>query len=225
MGAHMLGFLFDLDGTLAHTNPTHERAWRSLLREYGVELSSEEFVAKVSGRSNVEIVGTLLPQLDADAGQRVADAKEALFRELATDLQAPGGVVALVKRAYGEGLKLAVVTNAPNANVVHVLRQLGLEAEFRVLVCAEDVTAPKPDPTPYLTAAARLGLQTNQCLAFEDSPSGIEAAHAAGIPVVGLMTSHGAEELLAAGAEVVAKDCDDPAFSSWLARHLTPPIR
>lgn len=216
----MLGLLFDLDGTLALTNPTHERAWRALLHQHGIGLSSEEFFAKVSGRANPEIVGTLLPQLDQDAGLRIADAKEALFRELATELQAPAGVVMLVKRAHERGLKLAVVTNAPKANAVHVLRQLGLEREFPVVIGAEDVAAPKPDPAPYLAAVAKLGLETNQCLAFEDSPSGIKSAYAAGIPVVGLLTSHTADELVAAGAEVVARDGNDPVFLTWLERHL-----
>ncbi len=144
----MLVLLFDLDGTLALTNPVHERAWRSVLSEHGLSLSPEEFSAQISGRSNPEIVRSLLPRLSAEEGVRIADYKEAMFRQLASELDAPAGLMTVVERAQNSGCKLAVVTNAPRANAVHVLRLLGLEGVFTLVLGAEDVTRPKPDRSP-----------------------------------------------------------------------------
>src|SRR5688572_20410450 len=112
----MLGLLFDLDGTLALTNALHERAWRSVLADHGVALSTEDFAREISGRSNPEIVRRLLPGLSSEVGEQVASGKEAMFRQLATQLETLPGLVDLIRRLHALGCKLAVVTNAPSAN-------------------------------------------------------------------------------------------------------------
>lgn len=216
----MAGLLFDLDGTLALTNPVHERAWRQVLLDYGLALSHSDYTNHISGRANAEIVRRLLPDLGSEAGVQIAEFKEATFRQLLTEIEPPPGLVELLRRANALGLRAAVVTNAPSANAVHVLRILGLEALFELVIGVEHVTRPKPDAEPYELAAARLGLSSSQCVAFEDSPSGIKSAVAAGIPVAGMLTGHEEAELLTAGAEIVAPDFADPAFLRWIERFL-----
>lgn len=214
----MWGFLFDLDGTLALTNAWHEVAWREVLQEHGVSLSPEGYANEISGRSNVEIVGRLLPHLDPKSAEQVWDTKEARFRVLARGLTAPVGLAGLVTWARAQQLLLAVVTNAPRANAAHVIAELGLGAAFSAVVAVEDVVHPKPHPEPYLLGAERLGLAPERCVAFEDSPSGIRAAVSAGMPVVGLTTGHHAEQLHDAGATLVAPDFADSRVAELLER-------
>ena len=126
----MWGLLFDLDGTLALTNAWHEVAWREALQAFGVSLSPEGYANEISGRSNVEIVGRLLPHLHLEDAARVWDTKEARFREMAKGLVAPTGLHELVTWALAERMRLGVVTNAPRANATHVIADLGLQHTF-----------------------------------------------------------------------------------------------
>jgi beta-phosphoglucomutase-like phosphatase (HAD superfamily) len=214
----MWGLLFDLDGTLALTNAWHEVAWREALQEFGVSLSPEGYANEISGRSNVEIVGRLLPHLGPIEAERVWDSKEARFRDLAKGLIAPVGLRELVAWALAERVRLGVVTNAPRANATHVIADLGLKTAFACVVAVEDVVHPKPDPEPYLLGAKRLGVAPNRCLAFEDSPSGVRAAVGAGMEVVGLLTGHEPQQLLEAGATRVARDFADESIRELMAR-------
>lgn len=97
-----------------------------------------------------------------------------------------------------------MVTNAPKENARHVLKALGLKPPL--LVLAEEVGRGKPDPLPYRVALERLGLAPEEALAFEDSPSGVRSAVGTGIRTYGLLTGHGAEALLQAGAAGVLRD-------------------
>jgi HAD superfamily hydrolase (TIGR01509 family) len=214
----MWGLLFDLDGTLALTNAWHEVAWREVLQEHGVSLSPEGYANEISGRSNAEIVGRLLPHLTQPRAEQVWNTKEARFRQLAKGLLAPAGLRELVTWAQAERLRVGVVTNAPRANAAHVIADLELEGVFDCVVAVEDVVHPKPDPEPYLLGAQRLGVAPKRCLAFEDSPSGVRAAVAAGMEVVGLLTGHEPHQLLDAGATRVARNFSDEPVQQLLRR-------
>jgi len=216
----MWGLLFDLDGTLALTNTLHETAWREVLSEYGVSLSSERYATEISGRSNQEIVARLLPELDHERAKSVWERKELRFRERATGLTTLAGLRELVAWGREHSARLGVVTNAPRANAEHMLRDLGMTDVFECVVAVEDVVNPKPDPEPYAAAMKYLQLTPKQCVAFEDSPSGIRSAVAADVEVVGLLTGHSEEELRAAGASAVYRDFTAPALRETLAGYV-----
>ncbi len=211
----MWGLLFDLDGTLALTNDWHEIAWREVLQEMGVSLSPHGYATEISGRSNVEIVGRLLPNLSRERAALVWTDKEQRFRRRARGLKAIPGLHELLNWAVSQRGKLAVVTNAPRANAEHILQDLGIASSFECLIAVEDVVHPKPAPEPYLLAVSRLGLMRDNCVAFEDSPSGVKSAVAAGLVVVGLLTGHSEQELRDAGARLIVDD-----FSSPLVREM-----
>jgi phosphoglycolate phosphatase len=210
------GLLFDLDGTLAHTDHIHERAWREVLAGYGVVLDSQDYLERIRGRANPAIVASLLPDLDAVEAERVARDKEASFRERARSLVPTHGVVELLDRAVSAGWGLAVVTNAPRKNAEHTLSVLGVREAFVVVVAADDVKRPKPAPDPFRRALQLLELAPEQALAFEDSPSGVRAATAAQLPVAGLLTGHARDELLEAGARIVAEDFAAEVMLGWI---------
>ncbi|GAA5335073.1 MULTISPECIES: HAD family hydrolase [Thermus] len=192
--------LFDLDGTLADTDPLHLLAWREVLKPFGLAVDRDFYQRRISGRLNPEIVRDLLG-LEGEEAARLIEAKEARFRELAQGLKPTPGLYELLQEAEAKGLLWGVVTNAPKENARHVLQALSLEPPL--LVLAEEVGRGKPDPLPYRVALEQLGVAPEEALAFEDSPSGVRSAVGAGIPTYALLTGHGAESLLEAGAKAV----------------------
>src|SRR5690606_29051873 len=89
-------------------------------------------------------------------------------------------------REFARYAPQALVTGSSSAQAAAVLDALGLRGEFRHVVACDMYDRGKPDPTPYLMAAELLGVDAADCLAIEDSPSGVTAARAAGIKVVGI---------------------------------------
>ncbi len=201
--------LFDLDGTLAETDSLHLPTWVEALLPHGIEVDEAFYRENISGRANAEIVGNLLPNLSAREGHEIVETKEAGFRERAGGLEPLPGLLDFLESAKGRGLRTALVTNAPRENVGAVLTALGLEDFFDAVVPAEEVRAAKPDPEPYLTALEKLGSDSDEALAFEDSVSGIQSAVGAGIPTVGIASTQRPEVLRKAGAFLVAKDFTD----------------
>jgi HAD superfamily hydrolase (TIGR01509 family) len=208
--------LFDLDGTLAETDSLHLPTWVDVLRPYGIELDEAFYRERISGRSNSKVVKDLLPYLSTGEGRRLADAKEASFRERAHELEPLPGLLDFMEEAKNRGLSLALVTNAPEENVEAILLALRLGEYFDEVVLSEEVGPVKPDPAPYRAALDKLGGAPEEALAFEDSTSGIASAVGAGIPTVGIASTQDPEKLLRAGAFTVARDFTDPRLPKLL---------
>lgn len=178
--------LFDMDGVVCHNMPAHEEAWRRFLRGHGVELELAEFRAKTMGMPTHEVL----------AYYRVpgtADEKERLYRELYTPRAMPG-LRALLKAARGRGLRLGLGTGSKGDNVSFILDGLRLRAAFHAVVDGSMVRKGKPDPETFLLLAEALRVRPRDCVVFEDSLLGEEAARRAGMAVVGITSSHRADE-------------------------------
>ncbi|CAA9411734.1 Beta-phosphoglucomutase [uncultured Rubrobacteraceae bacterium] len=201
--------LFDLDGTLAETDPVHLPTWVDVLEPYGVEVDEEFYRDSISGRNTNEIIRSLLPNLTDEENRSIGDAKEASFRERASELEPLPGLLDFVERGRELGMKIALVTNAPEENVEAILLALKLRDFFDVVVLADEVEAVKPHPAPYKAALRKTGVRPEEALAFEDSLSGISSSVAAGIPTVGITSSQNPETLLGAGAFMTAQDFTD----------------
>jgi beta-phosphoglucomutase len=211
------GLLFDLDGTLVHTDPVHFRAFNAMLATQGQSIDLDGYLTHIIGRSNPAIMAGLFPDLPVSEHRRLADLKEATFRALALDLRPLRGLVALLDAADAADLPWGVVTNAPRANAEHLLAALGLRERTRVLVIGEELSRAKPDPLPYQTGLALIGADAVSSVAFEDSASGVRSAAAAGLAVAGLTTSLTAGTLMEAGASLCASDFADQALLSLIA--------
>lgn len=176
--------LFDCDGTIADSMPLHYVAWKRALAEHGCEFPEDIFYAW-GGMPAAEIIATLGTQQGivmpiADVEHR----KETLYYEMLPDLRAVPEVLAEIERNSALGaakLPMAVVSGSTRDSVTRSLMALGLLDRFATLVCAGDYTNSKPDPEPFLVAAQRLGVAPKDCLVFEDTAMGIEAATAAGM--------------------------------------------
>jgi len=202
--------LFDLDGTISETDSLHLPTWVDALQPFGVEVDEEFYRHRISGRNTAEIVRELLPDLTDEQGRSIGDAKEASFRERASELEPLPGLVDFVERGRERGMWIALVTNAPEENVETILPALKLRDFFDIVVLADDVGAVKPDPAPYSAALKKTGVPAERALAFEDSVSGIASSVAAGIPTVGITSSQDPEKLIGAGAFMTAEDFTDP---------------
>lgn len=191
--------LFDMDGTLIDSMPLHHIAWQRWFARHALPFDEAGFFEATAGRSNDEILRDLFPALDAAARTALADEKEALYREEASrSLQLIAGAEAFVTLARAAGLKLAVCTAAPPANMRHAFERFGLD------LWVDTVTSPadrpfggglddrlrgKPHPDIFAEAARRLGVPPAACLVFEDAPLGVEAARRAGMDAVALTTT------------------------------------
>lgn len=208
--------LFDLDGTLVNTDPLHFLTWQEVLTKFGMSIDHVWYNKHISGRTNEEIVKDILPQLSLAEGLELAEAKEASFRELGNKLEPLTGLLILLNWTITKGLKKAIVSNAPRENANFMLEALQLKETFPIVILAEDATKGKPDPAPYLLALKRLNIPSNEAIVFEDSPSGIRAAVAAGIYTIGVASSHNPEHLTQLGAKMVIKDFTEPKLWEFL---------
>jgi beta-phosphoglucomutase len=198
--------LFDLDGTLANTDPLHFKIWQELLQEQGIDMDHDAYKAQISGRQNPEIIQDLLPHLSTEESERFADYKEQLFREQAEDLKPLAGFLELLEWIEKQPLKTAVVTNAPRQNAYFMLKALNLKERFKTVVLGEEMTAGKPDPAPYQFCLKQLNIQPSEAIVFEDSPSGIRSAIGAGIDTIGVASTHDPEQLKQLGVSLVIND-------------------
>jgi HAD superfamily hydrolase (TIGR01509 family) len=187
-----------------------------VLEPYGVEVDEEFYRENVSGRNTSEIVRDLLPELSDEENRSIGDAKEASFRERASELETLPGLVDFIERGRERGMKIALVTNAPEENVEAILLALELGDFFDAIVLADEVEAVKPDPAPYRAALNKSGVRADEALAFEDSVSGISSSVAAGVPTVGITSSQDPQRLLDAGAFMTAQDFTDPQLRAMI---------
>lgn len=176
-------YLFDCDGTIVDSMPLHYVAWCKALADWGCTFAEDQFYAS-GGRPVAEIVAALNEQHGlAMPVEQVAARKEALYLENLFQLQAIPEVLEHIERCHGR-IPFAVVSGSTRDSVTASLRALDLLDRFDTLVCAGDYQRAKPDPEPFLLAAERLGVAPRDCLVFEDTDMGIQAATAAGMASV-----------------------------------------
>lgn len=202
--------LFDLDGTLTNTDAVHYETWRDLLKIYDLTIDPVFYDRHFSGRMNKDIVQDILPQLSIAEAIALGDRKEAEFRHRAkTSLEPLPGLLTLLDWCDREGIKKAVVTNAPVDNAEFMLSALGLRDRFPVVVIGEQVTFGKPHPMPYQVGLQKLGIVAKNAIAFEDSPTGIHSSVGAALFTIGIASTHNAKKLYDAGANLVISDFTD----------------
>jgi HAD superfamily hydrolase (TIGR01509 family) len=133
--------------------------------------------------------------LDDETTRRYADEKEALFRELYTDVRPLDGLIAFLDKLLDLEIPRAIATSAPRANVDFTLAATGMEKYFPTILDDSFVSRGKPDPEIYLKSAAALEIEPGRCVVLEDSLSGVLAGNRAGCKVVGITTTHTRSEL------------------------------
>src|SRR5580658_2037139 len=176
-------YLFDCDGTIADSMPLHYIAWEQALGEWKCAFDEELFYAW-GGKPPVEIIATLNEMRGLKMPvQIVAERKEHLYYELLPGLKPVPEVLEHIDAMQGK-IPFAVVSGSTRESIVKTLTAVGLLNRFPILVGSEDYARSKPAPDAFLVGAARVGVAARDCLVFEDTTLGIEAARAAGMAAV-----------------------------------------
>jgi HAD superfamily hydrolase (TIGR01509 family) len=176
-------YLFDCDGTIADSMPLHYVAWNRALAEWNCEFREELFHAW-GGMPVADIVSALNTRHGLNMPvEDVASRKEELYYKILPQLKAVPEVLEHIEASHGR-IPFAVVSGSTRDSVTASLEALKILDRFDTLVCAGDYAKSKPDPEPFLIAAERLGKAPADCLVFEDTDMGIQAATAAGMASV-----------------------------------------
>ena len=187
--------LSDLDGVLVDSGAAHTRAWIAWAERHG--LPDPPAIAQAAhGIPAPEAVARLAPNLDPESEGRAVEQAQVHDTDGVTAL--PGAADILSGR-----FPVAIVTSATMELATARLRAAGLTPP-PAMITVEDISHGKPHPEPYLRGAALLGFDPADCVVLEDAPAGVASGKAAGCTVVGLLTTHAAEDL--AAADVLIRD-------------------
>lgn len=191
--------VFDMDGTLLDTEAVFRDIVFDVCGSLGFEMTDEVHLAMVgssheaTNRLLVEAYGVSFPYTIFDEKCR-----ELMHHHMAEAVPIKEGVTEMLDELRARGIPAAVATSSRSPHALGNLGRAGLLDLFQTIVTRDDVENPKPHPEPYLTAARRLGVRPTECLAVEDSHSGVRAAHAAGMQTVMVPDLVGPSEEIAA---------------------------
>jgi HAD superfamily hydrolase (TIGR01509 family) len=187
--------VFDNDGLLLDTESVWTRAEGDLFERYDADFTAEHKRELVG--TSADIAGGLMEGWLGRPGRRaelMEELNDLVVAELEHGVEAMVGARDLLERLKAQGTPIGLVSNSPMPFVVRSLEIVGFEAIFDVLVSGHDVAAPKPAPDPYLEACKKLRVEASPgVIALEDSPTGVAAARAAGLTVIGVPSIDGVE--------------------------------
>lgn len=215
-------FIFDMDGTLVDNMRFHGAAWQAMLAENGIEADAHEFLSKTAGKTNREIIPNFFKDTTEERLLELGLRKETIYRELfLPERKAIEGAIEFLTEAQKLGVKMAVATAAPVANMEFILDGLDLRRFFDAITTAADVSNGKPNPEIFLKSAEKLGVEPKNCLVFEDAINGFEAANRAGMKSIGIATVNSIEAMLKLASVVAAyDDFTDVKPNELIEKHL-----
>lgn len=215
------GILFDHDGTLVDSEVTHFQLWKTVLDKHGVELAEQGYKDFHSGTPTPRNAEILVEKYSLSTSpQTLAQEKEMLTEAFIKEQTFPlmPDSLSTIEHFYSLGLKLGVVTGAGRFGVLSTLQGYKLEEYFDVITTGEDVTHSKPNPAVYLLALKKLGLQANECVAFEDTENGIRSAIAAGLVCCAIKNDYSMGHDLSIATEVFDSMGD---AKNWVINHYS----
>lgn len=184
------GVIFDMDGVISDTQKFHAQVESSLLARFGIKLSPEEITNKYSGVRTRDFFEKLLCLQDEeyDIDALMAEKWNAMEKLSFRSVDAIPGAIDLIKKLHEAGYPMAVASASNLLFVDSVLNMLGIKDYFSAVISGDMVRKGKPDPESFLMAAPRIGVVPDECLVIEDGVSGMEAALAAGMKCIGLVS-------------------------------------
>lgn len=206
------GAIFDMDGVLIDSNPFHLQKWIDLLGEHRIDYSPEELPKQILGHRNDTALrhffGSRISENDiAQLSEELEERFRRVFKPHARPLP---GLTSLVIECHGAGIPMAVASSAMGKNVEFVVDALNFRQYFRSMINGDEVSHPKPHPEIYLKTADKLGVKPRDCVAFEDSFVGVDAAKRAGMMCVAIASTFSREELEHHGqADMVVESFED----------------
>ncbi len=208
--------VFDNDGLLLDTESVWTRAEHDLFERRGIAFTPADKRELVG--TSAEIAGGILEQRLGEPGKApelIEELNELVVAELEHGVEAMVGARELLHTLKQRGTPIGLVSNSPLIFVQRSLQIVGFDDRFDVVISAHEVAAPKPSPEPYLEACRRLGVAAGpDVVALEDSPTGVAAARAAGLTVIGIPSLEG---IILEEAHDIAESLLDDVVSRRLA--------
>ena len=197
-------FIFDMDGTMVGSMPTHTRAWVAFAQQHGIDVEASDLMRRITGLNGAQCMRELFGRdMDDDEAWALNQHKEQLYRELFAPVFAEvAGFKRFAALAHAKGLKLGVGSAGDRHNIAFALQHLNLAHPLHAVVGGDQGLPGKPDPAIFLEASRAMDTRASSTIVFEDAPFGIEAARRAGMRAVAVCSSHSALEL--AGPHVLA---------------------
>lgn len=187
--------LFDLDGVLLDSTSCIERHWKEWADKHGLDL--KKVLQNAHGVRTIETIRLVSPHLDADRETAEFTANEILDTEGVAAI--PGAKTLMSKL----GVKPWTIVTSGGFDLVQArLKKAGIPMP-KFIVTGDDVSEGKPSPQPYLIGAKQLGVSAEDCVIIEDAPIGVKAGKAAGMRVIGILSTHTEGELLDAGVDFI----------------------
>lgn len=178
--------IFDLDGLLVDTEVTWHKVFQDVLREYGHDMTLEDYVGNYSGKTIIDNVNGIISNynlpFDCETGVKKMVEGEERYLKLGVGLKK--GAKELIEFLKEHEYKIALGTSSTKERAISILSFHGLDAYFDEIVCGYEVKRGKPYPDVFLTACERLNVLPEECLVLEDSEAGIQAAYSGHIPVI-----------------------------------------
>ncbi|MGD9976659.1 MAG: HAD family hydrolase [Bacteroidales bacterium] len=189
--------IFDMDGVIVDNQWYHLNAWKIFCKKHGLAFDESTFRANYFGKSNHEIICALYGgDFSLETTLKLGNEKEIIYQQNYISAIKPlPGLVKLLEDIKRARKPAAIASSAPIINIDFVLDSLRIREYFDKIVDVSMVKNSKPNPEIYLKAASLLNVPPQECLVFEDSHSGINAALAAGMAVIAVATTHSKEEL------------------------------
>lgn len=195
--------IFDMDGTMIDSMPSHQQSWVEFSRRRGLAIDVPDLMRRTTGRTGLECMLELFGPITVEQAQAFVDEKEAVYRELfAPIFSEVAGFKTFLGHAQQCGLAVGVGTAGDRHNQAFAYQHLAL-GQALPTVGGDEGLPGKPEPAIFLEVARRLGVAPEHCIVFEDAPLGIEAARRAGMRAVAICSSHPADEL--GGPHVLAR--------------------
>jgi beta-phosphoglucomutase len=190
--------IFDMDGVMVDNFYIHLEAWNIFCKKHQIDISEQSLKQHAFGRTNDELMPYFFQrEMSKSEISLLEKEKESIYRDVYRGrVSLVEGLTDFLIELNNSNIKTAVGTSAPRANADFILTETNLTKYFQLIVDGSMVTKGKPDPEIYLLAAKTLNVKPSDCVVFEDSFAGIEAAHKAGMKVVGVATTHSADKLL-----------------------------
>ena len=215
--------IFDMDGVLVDSEPLHIATDFETLHHYGAHIEPEE-LHEFAGVEAMTVYRRLRERfaIPAAAGEMLEHKNALLYRRLEREAPAVAGLREMVEELNELDVLRALATSSGRALAELVLGRLGLGAWFAASVCGDEVSASKPAPEIFLTAAARLGVEPGECMVLEDSAHGVAAARAAGMIPIGFVNPKSGTQDLSAAKLRISSLSDFPRIVAAHTRNARP---
>lgn len=213
-----LGVIFDWDGVVVDSAQLHVRSWDLLAQEFGRALPEGLRIGSLGLKTEAVISDLLGWTKDPVEISHLSFRKEVLFRKIVRHegIRPQPGALPLLKRLRSLQISCAVGSSAPDLNIEVGMDVLDAWPLFAAVVSGDHVLRGKPAPDIFLKAAAEIGCDPKECVVFEDAPAGVEAAHAAGMKVIAVLTTNDPESLKSADRIIASfEEIVDADPASW----------